>query len=59
MSVPPSYNLMKGFWLEMDHYQDIKMRCSDGKTIQDFVEKDRMFNFLASMLNFIRFNCKY
>ena len=23
------YNLMKSFWLELDHYQNIKMKCSD------------------------------
>jgi len=23
------YNLMKGYWLEMDHYQGIKMKCND------------------------------
>lgn len=41
------YDLMKGFWLEMDHYEDIKMKCSDGaKTLQEFVEKDRVFDFL-------------
>ena len=23
------YNKMKGMWLELDHYQDIKMECSN------------------------------
>lgn len=50
LSVTEYYDLMKGFWLWMDHYEDIKMKCSDGaKTLQEFVEKDRIFNFLAGL----------
>ena len=29
LSVIEYYNLMKGFWLELDYYQDFKMKCSE------------------------------
>ena len=47
LSVTEYYNLMNRFWLELDHYQDIKMRYSkDAKALVNLVERDRIFNFL-------------
>ncbi|KAK4437689.1 hypothetical protein Salat_0102900 [Sesamum alatum] len=49
-SVTEYYNLMKSFWLELDHYQSIKMKCSDDAVmLKNFVEKDRIFEFIAGL----------
>ncbi|KAJ9178467.1 hypothetical protein P3X46_010346 [Hevea brasiliensis] len=41
---------MNGLWLELDHYQDIKMKCSgDTRTLLNILERDRVFEFLAGL----------
>ncbi|XP_052204388.1 uncharacterized protein LOC127809557 [Diospyros lotus] len=41
---------MNGLWLELDHYQNIKMICSmDAATLNQIVERDRIFEFLAGL----------
>ena len=36
--------------LELDHYQSFKMKYSKDATIyQEFIEKERLFDFLASL----------
>ena len=51
LSVTEYYNLMNRFWLELDHYQDIKMRYSkDAKALVNLVERDRIFNFLQDWM---------
>lgn len=49
-SVTEYSNLLKGLWQEMDHYQSIQMKCSeDVAALQRFVEKDRIYDFLAGL----------
>ena len=44
------YNRMKGLWLELDHYQDIKMVCSeDAHTLNRIFERERIIEFLVSL----------
>lgn len=44
------YNLMKGFWLELDYYQDFKMKFSeDAAILKQYVERERIFEFLAGL----------
>ncbi|KAL0406119.1 UNVERIFIED_CONTAM: hypothetical protein Slati_3925800 [Sesamum latifolium] len=50
LSVTEYYNMMKSFWLELVHYQSIKMKCTDNVVmLKDFVEKDRIFEFIAGL----------
>ena len=50
MLVIEYYNIMKSFWLELDYYQDFKMKCSDDATIlKNYVERERIFEFLAGL----------
>ena len=45
-----SYNIMKSLWLELDYYQNIKMKCSeDVVMILKYVERERIFYFLAGL----------
>lgn len=44
MSMQDYYNLMNRLWLEMGHYQDLKMKYSDNvEILLEFVEQDRIF----------------
>lgn len=44
------YNKMNGYWFELDHYQDIKMVCSeDVATLNFILERDRIVEFLAAL----------
>ena len=44
------YNIMKGLWLELDYYKNFKMRYSkDAALLQLFVERERIFDFLAGL----------
>jgi len=46
------YNKMNGFWLELDHYQNIKMECGkDAATLHSIFERDRVVDFLAELNN--------
>lgn len=50
MSVTEYYNKMHGLWLELDHYQNIKMVCSaDAATLSQIFERDRVVEFLAGL----------
>ena len=41
---------MKGMWLELDHYQDIKMECSnDAVKLKQIEERDRIVEFLVGI----------
>lgn len=41
---------MNGYWLELDHYQDTKMVCSEDATILTSIfERDRVVKFLARL----------
>ena len=46
------YNKMNGFWLELDHYQNIKMECrKDATILYSIFERDRVVEFLAGLNN--------
>ena len=54
LTITVYYNKMNGYWLELDHYQDIKMVCSeDATTLTSIFESDIIVEFLTS------FNAKY
>ena len=41
---------MKGLWLELDYYQNFKMKCGeDAAMLQKFLERERIFEFLAGL----------
>ncbi|KAL5545583.1 hypothetical protein UlMin_005270 [Ulmus minor] len=43
-------NLLKNLWQEMDHYKCIEMKCSsDATALKKFIEKDRVYGFLAGL----------
>ena len=43
-------NLLQTLWQELDHYQCLKMKCSeDAAQHKRFVEKERIYDFLASL----------
>lgn len=47
MSVTDYYNVMTGLWLEIYHYQYLKMKCSDDvKTLQEFVKCEYLIFWL-------------
>ena len=49
-SVTKYYNIMKSLWLELDYYQNIKMKCNEDAAIMlKFVERKRIFDFLVSL----------
>ena len=49
-SIAEYANQLKNLWQKMDHYRCIKMKCSDDAAIQkDFIEKDRIYDFLAGL----------
>ena len=44
------YNKMNGYWLELDHYQDIKMVSSeDATTLNTILERDIIVELLAGL----------
>ncbi|TXG49302.1 hypothetical protein EZV62_025177 [Acer yangbiense] len=50
LSVIEYYNLLKSLWLELDHYQNLKMKCGDNiATLREYVERERIFEFLAGL----------
>ncbi|KAG8381704.1 hypothetical protein BUALT_Bualt05G0000400 [Buddleja alternifolia] len=50
LSVTDYYNQMNGYWIELDHYQDVKMVCSeDATTLTTMLERDRIVEFLAGL----------
>jgi len=50
MSMIDYYNKMNGFLLELDHYQDIKMVCSEDTIIlTSMLERDRIVEFLTEL----------
>ena len=50
LTVTEYYNKMNGYWLELDHYEHIKMKCSeDTATITAIFETDRVVEFLTGL----------
>ena len=51
-SVTEYVNQLKSLWMELDHYQVIKARCSeDSAILKEYIEQDRVYDFLVG-LNF-------
>ncbi|KAI9160081.1 hypothetical protein LWI28_004924 [Acer negundo] len=49
-SVTEYANTLQNLWQEMNHYRCIAMKCSeDATTLKQFIEKDRIYDFLASL----------
>ena len=49
-SITEYANILKILWQELDHYQCLKMMCSeDAALLKRFVEKERIFEFLAGL----------
>ena len=49
MIVLEYYNTMKSFQLELDYYQDFKMKCNDVVILKNYIERERIFEFLAGL----------
>lgn len=50
MSVTEYYNIMNGLWLELDYYQNLKMKCGDAAAMMmKFVEGERLYEFLTGL----------
>jgi hypothetical protein len=50
MMVIEYYNTIRGFWLELNYYQDFKMQCSEYAIIlKNYMERERIFEFLARL----------
>jgi len=44
------YNTLNALWLELDRYQNLKMKDSkNAQTLKEFIERDRVFEFLAGL----------
>ena len=44
------YEALNGLWIKLDQYQNLKMECSkDTTTLAQFIERDRIFEFLAGL----------
>ena len=42
------YKRMIGYWIELDHYQDVKMLCSeDATTLTSMLERDQIVEFFG------------
>ncbi|KAI9194566.1 hypothetical protein LWI28_007174 [Acer negundo] len=49
-SITEYSSILQHLWQELDHYQCIKMKCSDDAAVlKRFVEKDRIYTFLAGL----------
>ncbi|RVW30585.1 hypothetical protein CK203_086063 [Vitis vinifera] len=50
LSVTEYYNVIKSLWLELDQYQNLRMKCSIDATMhQEFIERERAYDFLAGL----------
>ena len=48
LSITEYYNVIKSRWLELDQYQNLRMKCSiDAPRHQEFIERERVNDFLA------------
>ena len=44
------YNVIRSLWLELDQYQNLRMKCSVDATMhQEFIEQERVYDFLAGL----------
>ena len=49
-SITEYANILQILWQELDHYQSLKMKCSEDTALQRrFVEKERIYDFLAGL----------
>jgi len=46
LSVTNYYGMLNGLWIELDQYQNLKMKCTnDSIALAQFLERVRIFNF--------------
>jgi len=49
-SITEYANVLQTLWQELDHYQCLKMKCSEDAALQKrFVEKERTYDFLVEL----------
>ena len=50
LSITEYYNVMNSLWLELGHYQNLKMKCcEDSKILLEVMERKWIFQFLAGL----------
>nr|KYP43794.1 hypothetical protein KK1_034774 [Cajanus cajan] len=50
LSVTDYYGTLNGLWIELDQYQNLKMKCiADSDTLTKFLERVRVFKFLHGL----------
>jgi len=50
LSVSKYYGKLKGLWIELDQYQNLKLENSkEAITLAQFVERSRIFKFLSGL----------
>ncbi|KAJ1396248.1 hypothetical protein SESBI_32748 [Sesbania bispinosa] len=50
LSVTDYYSVLNGLWIELDQYQNLKMKCTaDSATLTEFIDRARIFKFLSGL----------
>ena len=50
LSMTNYYGALNGLWIELDQYQNLKLKCGkDTTTLAQFIERDQIFEFLAGL----------
>jgi len=50
LSVTSYYGMLNGSWIELDQYQNLKMKCTDDSiALAQFLERMRIFKFLSGL----------
>ncbi|KAJ1417838.1 hypothetical protein SESBI_16299 [Sesbania bispinosa] len=50
LSVTDYYSVLNGLWIELDQYQNLKMKCTtDFATLTEFIDRARIFKFLSGL----------
>ena len=50
LSVTNYYGILNGLWIELDQYQNLKMKCThDSIALTQFLERVRIFKFLSGL----------
>lgn len=43
------HGTLSGFWIELNKYQNLKMECNETTTMAEFIESNRIFEFLLGL----------
>ncbi|KAJ1386917.1 Retrotransposon gag domain [Sesbania bispinosa] len=50
LSVTDYYSVLNGLWIELDQYQNLKMKCTaNSATHTEFIDRARIFKFLSGL----------